>query len=256
MLRRLCLVLLLFTVPHRAYSAQNYCMEGSPIGLLHYIQPSQVDLIRVLGPPPAPGSPQDKADLQAVLQAQNSRTSAEIAEATADTCLSIFRFADVLGPGFKPLNLSFTIFFFQRAFDDGMRSIAAAKKSFNRPRPFVADPQLTPVIAQPSNASYPSGTATFAYMTAILLADMVPEKAEMIFDRASSIANSRVIAGVHYPSDLAAGRVAAAVIDNVLLHDSAFEADLAKARVEVRHAVGLSSLQTSSRSRLKTQNQT
>jgi acid phosphatase (class A) len=217
-------------------------MEGSPVGLLHYIQPSEVDLIRVLGPPPAPGSPQGKADIQAVLQAQNSRTSPEIAEAVADSCMSIFRFADVIGPGFKPGNLSFTIFFFQRVFDDGMRSIAAAKKSFNRPRPFVADPHVTPVIAQPANTSYPSGTATFAYMTAILLADMVPEKADTIFDRASSIAYSRVIAGVHYPSDLAAGRVAAAVIDNVLLHDVTFEADLAKSRAEVRHAAGLDSL--------------
>jgi membrane-associated phospholipid phosphatase len=51
----------------------------------------------------------------------------------------------------------------------------------------------------PCWASAQSGHAAFAYVTAILLADMVPEKALAIFDRAAIIAHSRVVAGVHYP---------------------------------------------------------
>ncbi len=46
--------------------------------------------------------------------------------------------------------------------------------------------------------SYPSGHATSAYATAILLAAMVPEKATAIFERADRYAENRVIAGVHY----------------------------------------------------------
>jgi acid phosphatase (class A) len=233
----LAILLTLLTMPSQAFALQD-CMDPSRIGPDHYMHSGEVDL---LGPPPAPRSPAGQMDLQAVLDAQRTRTPAEIASARADACFSIFAFADVMGPGFEPNKLPFTVGFFQRVFDDGMRSVEAPKDHFDRPRPFVADKAVTPVVSKPNSASYPSGHATFAYMTAILLADMVPEKSAAIFGRATDFAHNRVVAGVHYPSDLAAGRVSAAVIDNVLLHDPAFETDLAKSRAEVRRALGLSS---------------
>jgi acid phosphatase (class A) len=65
---------------------------------------------------------------------------------------------------------------------------------------------------------------------------MLPEKAAAIFDRAGIYAHNRVIGGVHYPTDIEAGRIAGSVIDNVMLHDAPFMVDYAKARIEVRHA--------------------
>jgi acid phosphatase (class A) len=103
----------------------------------------------------------------------------------------------------------------------------------------VAEHDVKPIIEQAPNASYPSGHATFAYVTAILLADMVPEKAAAIFNRAAILAHSRVVAGVHYPTDVEAGRISGSVIDNVLLHEPRFMVDFGKAREEVRHALGL-----------------
>jgi acid phosphatase (class A) len=235
------LILLVFLLAPLPALAQDNCMNPSHLRPDHYMHPSQVDLVEVLGPPPAPDSPEGQADLQAIIEAQRARTPDAIAEAKTNTCFSIFAFSDVMGPAFQRDKLPFTVVFFQRVFDDGMHGVAAAKKAFNRPRPFVANKQITTVVPQPANASYPSGHATFAYMTAILLAAMVPEKAPAIFARAATFAHSRVVAGVHYPSDLAAGRIAAAVIDNVLLHDAAFDADLAKARTEVRAATTLPS---------------
>lgn len=234
-------ILLIFLLITRSALAQDNCMDPSHLGPDHYMHPSQVDLVTVLGPPPASDSQQGQEDLQAVIEAQRARTAESIAEAKTNTCFSIFAFSNVMGPAFQRAKLPFTVAFFQRVFDDGMHGVAAAKKAFNRSRPFIADKQITTVVPQPANASYPSGHATFAYMTAILLASMVPEKAPAIFTRAAVFAHSRLVAGVHYPSDLAAGRVAAAVIDNVLLHDDAFNADLAKARTEVRAATALPS---------------
>jgi acid phosphatase (class A) len=103
----------------------------------------------------------------------------------------------------------------------------------------VTDHHVLPIVEQPNNLSYPSGHATFAYVVAILLADMVPEKAPQIFERAATYANGRLVGGVHYPTDLEAGRVSASVIDNVLLHDRHAMADLAQSRAEVRAALGL-----------------
>jgi acid phosphatase (class A) len=203
-----------------------------------YLDPSQVDLIHILAPPPAPQSPAGKADIGAVLAAQAARSDADILAAQADDQTSIFRFADVMGPGFKAENLPFAVPFFNDVWTDANRAIGPVKDRYNRQRPFTEDPQVKPVVSAAS-ASYPSGTATFAYAVAILLADMVPEKAPAIFERAARYGHNRVVAGVHYPTDVEGGRIAASVVDNVLLHDAAFTADFAKARAEVRRAAGL-----------------
>ncbi|HKV54085.1 MAG TPA: phosphatase PAP2 family protein [Candidatus Binataceae bacterium] len=233
------LLSLLLALPSGVLAAPQYCMDPSQAASDFYMHPREVDFIHVLAPPPAPDSPAGRADLQAVLEAQRARTPASIESARADACLSIFRFADVMGPGFAPERLPFTIVLFQHVFTDEQEAVAAAKDHFKRPRPFVADHELSPIVKQRANPSYPSGHATFAYVTAILLADMVPEKAPQIFARATEYAHNRVVAGVHYPTDVEAGRVTGAVIDNVLLHDPRFNADLARAKAEVRRAVGV-----------------
>jgi acid phosphatase (class A) len=205
----------------------------------YYIDPSQTDLVHILAPPPAPDSDEGKVDLAAVLAAQSSRTDAEVKSAQADSEESVFRFADVMGSEFRAENLPFATTFFGNVHSDDDQAVAMAKSYFDRPRPFVTDPGVKPVVQQPPNASYPSGHATFAYVNAILLADMVPEKAATIFHRAAIFAHNRVVAGVHYPTDIEAGRIAGSVIDNVFLHEPRFMADFAKARAEVRHLLGM-----------------
>jgi acid phosphatase (class A) len=205
----------------------------------YYLNPSQVDLIHILAPPPSPDSDEGKADLQAVLAMQHTRTQAQVKEAQADTDESVFRFADVMGPGFKPENLPFATIFLERASSDSETVVSVAKAYFSRPRPFLMDHRVKPVVGRPLSPGYPGGHATFAYVNAILLAYMVPEKAAAIFNRAGRFARNRVIGGVHYPTDTDAGRISASVIDNVLLHDPRFLADFARARAEVRHAIGL-----------------
>lgn len=204
----------------------------------YYINPSSVDLVHILAPPPPPDSVAGKADLQAVMDAQRTWTPAIAASAQADAQLSVFRFADVIGPVFKPENLPFTTKFFERISGDEAQVVRVAKIYFHRPRPFVVGAEVQPADRSAANASYPSGHATFAYVDAIILADMLPEKAAAIFARADAYAHNRVIEGVHYPTDLEAGRISASVIDNVFLHNARFMADYGKARIEVRHALG------------------
>jgi acid phosphatase (class A) len=203
-----------------------------------YVEPSQVDLVDILAPPPTPQSATGKADIEAVLAAQAARTDADVKAAQADDQTSVFRFADVMGAGFTPENLPFAAAFFNDIGGDLNRAIGPVKDRYNRPRPVVEDSHIQPVV-RAANASFPSGTATFAFGTAILLANMVPEKASAIFARADAYAHYRVVAGVHYPTDVEGGRISASVIDHVLLHDAVFMADFGKARAEVRRAIGL-----------------
>ena len=204
-----------------------------------YLNLAEVDLIHVLAPPPTVDSPAEKADLQAVLAAVQSRTDAEIKHAQADDQRIVFRFADVMGSNFRPENLPFAAQFFRHVYEDGNAATVAAKAYFKRQRPFVVDPDIKIIVVQAPDFSYPSNHSTFAYEAGILLAAMVPEKAAAIFERAADYAHNRVIAGVHFPTDVEAGRISGSVIDNALLHNAHFLTDFERAKSEVRAALGL-----------------
>jgi acid phosphatase (class A) len=205
----------------------------------YYISPTEIDLVHILAPPPTPDSPAGKADLQAVLAAVNARTDASIQLAKDDDQRTVFRFADVMGPNFKTETLPLTTALFDHIYKDGNAATLAAKNFFKRTRPFVVDPEIKIIVVQPPDFSYPSNHSTFGNESGILLAEMVPEKAVEIFARAAQYAHNRVIAGVHFPTDVEGGRIAASVIDNTLLHNPRFEADFAQAKAEVRAALGL-----------------
>jgi acid phosphatase (class A) len=65
----------------------------------------------------------------------------------------------------------------------------------------------------------------------------VPEKHAELFERAAEHAVSRVIAGVHYPSDLQGGQLAATALVANLLADPQTAADFAQVREEIRAAL-------------------
>jgi acid phosphatase (class A) len=205
----------------------------------YYISPSEIDLLHILAPPPPPDSPAGKTDLQGVLAAVNSRTEASIKQAQDDDQRTVFRFANVMGPNFRTENLPLTTQLFQHVYQDGNAATLAAKIFFKRTRPFVIDPEIKILVVQAPDFSYPSNHSTFGNEAGILLADMVPENAVAIFARAAEYAHNRVVAGVHFPTDVEAGHVAASVIENTLLHNPRFEADFAQAKAEVRTALGL-----------------
>lgn len=81
-----------------------------------------------------------------------------------------------------------------------------AKEKFARPRPFSADPTLTTAVRRPGGAtSYPSSHAANAFAGAVTLGTLFPQAQREMLDLATEVAFSRTYAGVHYPSDIAAG---------------------------------------------------
>ncbi|HTI03313.1 MAG TPA: phosphatase PAP2 family protein [Acidisoma sp.] len=221
-------VLAALAQPVAAYAKDSY-----------YITPAEVDLDNLLAPPAALGSAQETADLAAVQKAEMERSAQDSIDAEEDHNRSVFRFADVMGPGFTPQKLPMTTAFFARLLTDEKQIVAAAKTHFARPRPFVVDSNLSPLVFPKKTPSYPSGHTAFAYVTAIILAAMVPEKASAIFDRAATYGYNRVVAGAHFPTDIEAGRIAGTVIASVFFHDPRFLSDFDRSRQEVRTALGL-----------------
>lgn len=80
-----------------------------------------------------------------------------------------------------------------------------SKYSFNRLRPNELDPSLQTAIPNPRTPSYPSEHAAVAGAASTVLAYLFPNNATSYTEQAEAAANSRLIAGVEYPSDVAAG---------------------------------------------------
>ena len=94
--------------------------------------------------------------------------------------------------------------------DDIRPYVRAAKDRFRRLRPYEIEPRLEPCIDDVrGDLSYPSGHATYGYVMAYLLRDMVPERRTQLLARADEFARQRMVCGVHFTSDLEAGRIGA-----------------------------------------------
>lgn len=203
-------------------------------------KPAIVELSNLLPPPPAAGSIAAQHDLQVVLSTQQTRTASDMAAAKADSERSVFRFADVLGPGLQPKTLPKTVAFFERTTDFDKSEVKEAKNYWRHPRPADVSADVHPLAKEkPNDWSYPSGHATFGYTTAVLLANMVPEKRDAIFARADLYAQHRIVMGAHFPSDVEAGHLAGTVIAADIMQDPSWKQDYEAARLELRHALGL-----------------
>jgi acid phosphatase (class A) len=192
----------------------------------------------LLPPPPAAGSADERRELAAVLEVQRARTPAEVARAQADQLVSVFRFADVLGEKFSAENLPKTAALVKRVTGEGNLAWDEAKRHWKRPRPFLANPEVQPVVDRPASFSYPSGHSACAWLWASVLGQMVPEKRGELYTRAREYGRNRVVGGVHYPSDDEAGMLTGVAVAAVLMQSPAFRADLAESRAELRRVLG------------------
>jgi acid phosphatase (class A) len=103
------------------------------------------------------------------------------------------------------------------------------KNENGRLRPFVQHPTLVIPLFTTGDFSYPSGHATGLELQARILAQLFPDKSDALRQRARQIADSRVVAGVHYVSDTEAGLALGDLLFTELETKSVFQGDLAKA---------------------------
>ena len=216
------------------------CVAGPALAAepLPYVTTKQIDLTRLLAPPPAVDSAQTQAEIQEVLRVQAGRTAEMEAAAKADQQEDVFRFANVLGKSFKAENLPLATPFFERVANNEGVIVDPAKDAWKRPRPFMASSEVKPVVKMSKSGAYPSGHASVGYLLAVVLSDMVPEKRGEIFKRAAEYADNRIVGGVHYASDIQAGRIAGTSIAAIMMSQPEYQRDFALAKAEVRKVLG------------------
>jgi acid phosphatase (class A) len=245
-----------------------WAMPAAALSDTPYLAPGSFDVIHLLPPPPVSGSPAEQRDVEAVVQLQKASSPERMKLAEKDATNGLNAFQTVLSPSFELKNLPIVAAFFGKVGRDVQFATAMGKDCWERPRPFVLDSRVHPPgmmkeqtlnrPGEPNTAphdpaspcpplmpapaysySYPSGHSTFGAMSAILLADMVPEKRSELYTRGWQFGESRIVGGVHYPSDVEAGRIDATAMVAVMMLNRDFQSDLAAARAELRTALGL-----------------
>lgn len=199
----------------------------------HFAKPTSVDCAKVLPPPPAPDTLAGLADLEAVLESQRWRTPEQVAWAKRVDKNDAFLFGDVIGPWFTRENLPLTAALLKDADEDRHEITEVAKKLFARARPYAIDPRVQPCVGKPSNDSYPSGHTSSLFTRAGVLAEIFPEKRTELFAFAHRAAWGRVLAGVHFPSDLVGGWLLAESTVAEIKRSPAFQERVRQVQVEV-----------------------
>ena len=122
--------------------------------------------------------------------------------------------------------------------DAGDLGTREAKNYYNRTRPFcfyeeeTCNPEQQEELS--TNGSYPSGHTSIGWATALVLAEINPDRQNEILKRGFDMGESRVICGYHFQSDVDAGRLTGAMTVARLHADPAFQTQLEKAKNEFR----------------------
>ena len=203
----------------------------------NYIDPARFDTTRFMSPPPR--GLEEQEDMRVVERWQQLRTQAMADKALADSTQEVFVFAEVVGPAFRAESFPVASRFFQSVYKTESDLNKQGKERWARTRPHGVNPNLKPVGKFGSEGSYPSGHATFGWLAGIVLSDMIPEKRSEIMMRAREYGLNRIIGGVHYPSDIEAGRILASIIALEMQRNEDYLRDFEEARNEVRKGLSL-----------------
>lgn len=205
-----------------------------------YLAGHEVDFQAILGPPPAPDSRWDHADQQLVEAYQNV-DEGRFESAKLDEEQLYPRFEKAFG---HPINSAATpklVQLLDRALLDVDATAAAAKRHYQRPRPYqrmqlhrVCNKGDAPIPEEHPmhGASYPSGHSVHGWTVAMILSRVAPDRAQALMDRAEEYEESRLICGMHFPTDIEAGQVVAAAVVSRLDTSTQFRSDVSKARKE------------------------
>ncbi len=81
------------------------------------------------------------------------------------------------------------------------------KRSVKRPRPFEVHGSVKFLIKPPDKFSFPSGHTAGAFLVSGVLSYFIPAVLVFVFIWALMVGISRIVLGVHYPSDVLAGAI-------------------------------------------------
>jgi len=214
-----------------------------------YLAPGTApDVVRVLAPPPVEGDSRDAADLTVFRATRRLEGSARWTMAQRDNALGtpalLQAFSCALDAVIAPAEAPALVRLLAQAGVDAGVSSVMGKNTWRRKRPYEREAGAVCLardeVERLARASpdYPSGHATAAWMAGRLLAEVAPDRATQLLERARTFGESRVVCGVHHVTAVEAGRTTAETVLAALHAVPAFRADMESARDEVSRLRG------------------
>ena len=195
-------------------------------------------------PPPAEGSAALNDDIEAYRALTALRSGPRGAQATKDAELrfpaAAGHFACALGVQISEQNTPHLNMLLRRTLADAGGATYKAKDKYQRKRPFdrfnegTCTPASEPALRK--DGSYPSGHSALGWAWGLVLTQVAPDRADALVQRARSYAQSRGVCGVHWKSDIEAGRLVGSTAVARLQTNEVFLAQVAEARKEVAKA--------------------
>lgn len=214
-----------------------------PTSLTGYLAQGVIDGATLLGPPPAPDSLIGQADRARYLETRALNDTPRWKQAMVDNDLwgggALKQYSCRLGVSIDEKQTPATLRILHRVELDVRTVGKPAKDHYNRARPMIGDDRPICVPREDwmkTNASYPSGHSMTGWSWSLILAELAPAKADDMLAVGKQIGESRIICGVHYASDIEAGRTLAGAMVARLHADPQFQADMRKARAELARA--------------------
>lgn len=188
---------------------------------LQYLDSAAFEPARTLPAPAPKGSPAEALELKRIHALIDGADAARIAQAKADSDLedpSIFDKA--AGRDLKALPNTWALLKLVQGETD--LTVGLSKNFFNRVRPWGVDTTIHNCENEPGakpTRGYPSGHSGLGYSVGWTLAQLLPDRAPAILDRARDYAVSREICGAHYATDTEASHVVGTLSAWMLAND-------------------------------------
>ena len=194
-------------------------------------------------PPPPPNDTSSalfRKDLERWKWGKAQRSTPRGKQASLESLYGIVRmctiysevFGFVIHPDTTPAIYRFMLY----AGETGYRATEKVKKKYMRRRPFdLMGEEVWGEFDYESlkeDGSYPSAHTALGLATALALAELAPDKKDMILERGYQYGESRVIVGAHWQSDVDAGYKIAQAAFNAMQSSPRYQQHLAAARQE------------------------
>jgi acid phosphatase (class A) len=198
---------------------------------------NRIDVERMVPPPPPRGSRTEQDEIAEIHKFQARATPEAMAAAKHDNDVEDATiFANVIGPGWNLSRLPKTNFLIGKIMDVDRPDSGSSKRYYHRARPWIIDPTIQTCAKHedgPALNSYPSGHAMLGFELGVVLASLIPDKAQAILARAAQYGENRIVCGFHYRSDVTAAQQYGTVLAVEMLQHPRFNGWFLAARAEL-----------------------
>lgn len=196
-----------------------------------FLRRDAFDPVKAIPARPAKTSATEKKDLAELLRLQRIRTPEQCTHAAAQVGITLAALFHANGGPLTAEEAARWEEFFARVRLDTDYFVHQLKRRYARPRPYDAYPgKLEPCVKREVTLAYPSGHAAISATFAQVLGALAPDRAAAFEKWADQVAGNRVLGGVHYPSDIAAGKKLGQAVYDRLKANPEFQQALDQAR--------------------------